>query len=459
MRLNENIALAKSILRKNNIEVDSDEYNDYLTIREFIGSDYSYIGILTRLRFVDKVTDLEELKSIYDVLKGSKLDIGKLNKMSYEQILDTFYDDLTSSVNRNKNDYELIYKDDTYSFFRVYSYKGILEIGSPAWCLKTKSNWDNYQSKYPEQWVVIDNRYIKNIITPNNSYLGDKYVNSGKTWVRFGVSIMRNNDNTVTWLAHDDNDGSCKLSNYTFYGVLYTVLNLSNGINKSYYQRFVGCDYISDGVLKIRKDVTDATWTRLGFQKPSNVNDVNYLSLSKAYSYPVVVLRLREKALPCAHINTTDINKLSLSDINITGKFGKLIAEYVKKPVNIAYIGLKIKLGLVSIEDASKLDDFILQEGKWLVFHWNKDFFISIDCDLDKSYNLPTMDTKGNLRWDNPNSKSPSFYLIDKESLIPAEFNEPIEHVEIIRKLKELFVVESDEKKVSGFWDFLKNKK
>jgi hypothetical protein len=43
--------------------------------------------------------------------------------------------------------------------------KGILEIGSPAWCLKTKSNWDNYQAKYPEQWVATENRFLKN----NNS--------------------------------------------------------------------------------------------------------------------------------------------------------------------------------------------------------------------------------------------------------------------------------------------------
>ena len=147
MKINENIALAKSILKKNGIEPDSEEYKDYLKVREIVGTEYAYIGILTRLRFLDNVTDMEELKSIYDVLKNSKLDLGKLNKMSYDQILDTFYDELTGTINKNKEDYELIYKDETYSFFRVYTYKGILEIGSPAWCLKTKSNWDNCKQK------------------------------------------------------------------------------------------------------------------------------------------------------------------------------------------------------------------------------------------------------------------------------------------------------------------------
>ena len=170
IKINENIALAKSVLRKNNL---SEKDEDYLKIREMVGTDYSYVGILTRLRYVDNVTDMDELKSIYDVLKNSKLDLGKLNKMSYEQILDTFYDQLASTSNK---DFELIYKDNTYSFFRVYTYQGILEIGSPAWCLKTKSHWDDYQSKYPEQWVAIDNRYLKNIVTPNNNYFTDRSI-------------------------------------------------------------------------------------------------------------------------------------------------------------------------------------------------------------------------------------------------------------------------------------------
>ncbi len=461
MKINENIALAKSILKKNSIEPDSEEYKDYLKIRDIVGTEYAYIGILTRLRFVDSVTDMEELKSIYDVLKNSKLDLGKLNKMTYDQILDTFYDDLTSSVNKNKEDYELIYKDDTYSFFRVYTYKGILEIGSPAWCLKTKTNWDNYQAKYPEQWVVIDNRYVKRIITPNNSYLGVKYVNNSKTWVRFGLSFLKNSDNTTSWIAHDDNDGTCELSNYTFYGVLFTTLNLSSGIIKSYYQKFIGCEYIKDGLLKIIKD---SAWERLNITPPSNKNDVNYLHLSKTYSYPPVVIKLREKSLPCVQINTKDEKKLVLATISIGDSAkdtGKLVGDYVNGPTNIAYIGFKIKLGLNTLEEVKLFKDFITQVGKWLVFHWNKDYYIIIDSE-PKSFKLPVMDTFGNLHWDDPSEKeTPSFYLVDKKLFTSDKFNKPPEYDEIINLLKGLnkeTKPEPDnkpEKKVKSFWDFL----
>lgn len=52
IKINENVALAKSILRKNNL---SDKDEDYLKIREMVGTDYSYVGILTRLRYIDNV--------------------------------------------------------------------------------------------------------------------------------------------------------------------------------------------------------------------------------------------------------------------------------------------------------------------------------------------------------------------------------------------------------------------
>jgi hypothetical protein len=50
MKINENIALAKSILRKNGIEVDSDEYKDYLKIRDIVGKEYAYIGISNKIK-------------------------------------------------------------------------------------------------------------------------------------------------------------------------------------------------------------------------------------------------------------------------------------------------------------------------------------------------------------------------------------------------------------------------
>jgi len=95
MRINENIAYAKSILNKSGINQDSPEYGDYLKIREIVGNDNGYVGILTKLRFIDNVTDMEEIKSIYEVLKRQKFDIKKDKKFI------TIIDDKWGLFNRN----------------------------------------------------------------------------------------------------------------------------------------------------------------------------------------------------------------------------------------------------------------------------------------------------------------------------------------------------------------------
>ena len=434
IKVNENIALAKSILRKNGIAEDNE---DYLKIREMVGTAFSYVGILTRLRFVDNVTDMEELKSIFEVLKNSKLDLGKLNKMSYEQILDTFYDQMTSP---SKEDYELIYKDNEYSFFRVYTYKGILEIGSPAWCLKTKSHWDDYQAKFPEQWVAIDNRYLKSIVTPNNNYF-NQYKNNGKTYVRYGISFKHNVDDTVSWVAHDDNDGKCELKpdNHTFYGVFYTTLNLTYGNKKSYYQKFTDdTEYVKDGILKIIPG-ENHIWNKLGVKPPKiNEGDENYLFLSKSYSFVPILLQLRERRIPCLRIFNNNRNVMYLFSMGKDGFVTKALNEYVQQPKNISYAGIRLKLGLITVDELKKDEDFVLQVGKWLVFHWNKDYYISIDSEPGE-YVLPVVDLAGKEYWTAPDSEKelfPIFYYIDKEKIKNSEvvLDTP-ESKEILRQL------------------------
>ena len=436
IKLNENIALAKSILRKNGITEDDE---DYLKIREMVGTAVSYVGILTRLRFVDNVTDMEELKSIFEVLRDSKLDLGKLNKMSYEQILDTFYDQMTSP---SKEDYELIYKDNSYSFFRVYTYKGILEIGSPAWCLKTKSNWDNYQAKFPEQWVAIDNRHVKSVITPNNSYLGGQYVNRGKTYIRYGISFKHNTDGTTSWIAHDDNDGKCELKpdNHTFYGVLFTTLNLSHGTKKSFYQIFTDdTEYVKDGIFKIIPG-QNHIWNRLGVKPPQNINegDENYLFLSKSYSFVPIVLRLRERSFPCLRIFNNNRKVMHLFSMGVDGFATKALNDYVQQPQNISYSSIRLKLGLTTVDELKKNEDFVLQVGKWLVFHWNESYYISIDSEPSQ-YVLPVMDLAGNEYWTNHSSEkalTPMFYYIDKEKMKNSDVElDTAESKEILRQL------------------------
>jgi hypothetical protein len=76
-------------------------------------------------------------------------------------------------------------------------------------------------------------------------------------------------------------------------------------------------------------------------------------------------------------------------------------------------------------------------------FHWNENYYIVIDSE-PKSYNLPVMDSL-NLYWnDNSIDKlTPSFYLIDKQTLKCDEFNAPPEHDEIIKQLEGLNIKEN----------------
>lgn len=46
MKINENVALAKSILNKAGVEESSDDYKDYLKIREVVGNSNGFVGCL-----------------------------------------------------------------------------------------------------------------------------------------------------------------------------------------------------------------------------------------------------------------------------------------------------------------------------------------------------------------------------------------------------------------------------
>lgn len=62
-----------------------------------------------------------------------------------------------------------------------------MKTGSPSWCLKTKSNWDKYQSVYPKQFVVVNNRYKNRLAVPEDDILST--YSSKKGFVRFGISV------------------------------------------------------------------------------------------------------------------------------------------------------------------------------------------------------------------------------------------------------------------------------
>jgi hypothetical protein len=278
MKINENIAQAKSILNKLGI---SQHDKDYLKIREICKDSLGYVGILTRLRFIDNVSDMDELSSIFDVLKSSRMDIGKLSKMSYEDILNEFWNTLHEN---DGSGYELILDDGYYSYYEVSTYEGILSIGSPAWCLKTKSNWIAYTSKYEKQYVIIDNKFRGKLLTPNSKNLfTDKYQNDRNPSVRFGVSCSKSR-----FVMYDDNDTNIQLPDKQFdmdvkaFGVLYTCSNLVNGLIYPYFK----------GIVNTFTPVKNSEWLQVSnpsshskrFFGIDNNIEVTFLMFEKPYS-------------------------------------------------------------------------------------------------------------------------------------------------------------------------------
>lgn len=464
--INENIAYAKSILNKNGITQDSKEYADYLRIREICGNNNGYVGILTKLRFIDNVSDMDEISSIFDVLKNSNIDINKLNNLSYDDILEMFYDELNSEV--DKSDIELIYKDDTYSYYRVYTYKGIMKIGSPAWCLKTKSNWDSYQSKYDQQWVVIENSYKKNLITPDNNYL-QSYSNVKKPWIRYGVSVKINDDNTINWIGNDDNNGILKGNpdSFTSFGIICTIFNLIKGKKISYYDRFIGCENINNNSWhKVINKESFFSWMRL--DDKMFISSEIYVRFSKNYEFLSPLLIFKDSSitifLPSKNVN---ISPTSLKSEHIK----KIIIDYVKRSDSIYFYGIKLANNLMTMEDIQNENKFVTKFGKWLIFENSERHYIIVNGEYNDNVDFPISNSifESIIDFNNPVA-----WYIDKKNMKPVfqKFNEnlstyvPIKeyHTEVIEFLKKNYpsTIEEnpkEEKKVKGFFDFLKRKK
>jgi len=406
MNINENIALAKSILKKQSI-AETDE--DYLKIRELVGNSFGYVGILTRLRYIDGVDDFEELKSIFDVLKNSKIDAGKLNKMSYDQILDVFYTELDTSVNKDKEDLELVFKDSQYSYYRVHTYKGIMRIGSPTWCLKTKSNWDKYQEVYPDQWVIIHNKFVKNIITPDNNYLKSYAVDHN--WIRYGISIQDGPDNTFTFVANDDMNNVCKfdMPSYTFMGILFTVINLRNDTKKSYYEQLRGCEPYAKGILKVVNK--ENFYDRIGLPDTSGDTEL-FVALSESYSYPFQILMIGDSYVRNI-VLSRDVEQYQKYSILSGANSKKILEDKAKVCDDELYSGLKIKLGYSTLEQEKSSKQFITQIGQWLIFNRNSEHYLVVNALLNNEYAIPANVHTGVII--QPMYKDSMFFYIKKK--------------------------------------------
>lgn len=236
----ENIAQAKSILRKNGGSIEDE---DFLKISDTTNKD-GWTGLLTRLVYVDGI-DVDEVIGLYDDLKKSKLNLGKLNKMSYDDIVDELY----ISANIENDGIYFVARTKEYLIFHVKTYEDGLNICSPSWCLKTRFHWDSY-TRNGMQFVIIEEKYINKggrtkLLYPNHrSYMGG-YSNNKRPSVRFGISVKSNNNIKI----FDDNNINRSVYDLPE-GVMDEILSYFNENNKiktsTSYEFNYGKDIIID---------------------------------------------------------------------------------------------------------------------------------------------------------------------------------------------------------------------
>jgi hypothetical protein len=470
MKFNENISYSKAILNKLGISPDN---TDYTKIREICGKNVGYIGILTKIRFVDEISDMDEIESIFHILKDSKIDINKLNRMSYDQILDIFYDDIK---NKDNKDYEMVFKDSSYTYYKINTYVGNLKLGSPSWCLKTKSKWDEYISAGLQQWVVVSNDWVGKLLTPDTFYLGGTYNNESKPWVRYGISTKEKGD-FVSYLGNDDNNRQLNFSprSWTAFGILYTIFNIIRGDKKSYYEMFRGCELI-EGMETWHK-ITDIEKFNERVSKGSNFKlkegeyDEYFVKFSKGYSFTPIILACKnnwiEAILPVDRNQSDPFTNKPIEMVPDHRIINYYIDNYSggNSPL---YLGFKLSNGKIGIEEIKSNPYYFNEVGKWIIIDWNKEYYLIINKMEDGSdVNLPTIFNNGYL----DKMENPYFWFYKKIgnglSEVRYKFNYHYE-VDNFIKGKESRKIDIEKKetgvgipkknRVSKFLDFIKRK-
>jgi hypothetical protein len=151
--------------------------------------------------------------------------------------------------------------------------------------------------------------------------------------------------------------------------------------------------------------------------------------------------------------------------------FKKIFEDYAKRSDDLLYSGVKLKLGTITLDEVKAHVRFIEQVDNWIVFKRNDNYYIVVNSKPDE-YNIPSV-TFTQEKYDIV--KEPVFFYLRKSDLKPVSVavkELPVHeyHKKVINALKEPEpkleepkveepkVEEPKEKKVKGFFDFLKNK-
>jgi hypothetical protein len=168
--------------------------------------------------------DIDEVFDLYRDLKKHNYDVGKISKLSYEDIISTVYQEVDSET--KKSDIKKLFSKNGYTYFTV-NYEGNLNLGSPAWCLDTKSHWNTYvENEGNTEYVVIRDDKIKGnkvFLSVPNTFTSTQYQSKDNSF-RYGITVRP--DGSIRNLFDDNNNNKRTYD-----------LNLSNIVNniKSLY--------------------------------------------------------------------------------------------------------------------------------------------------------------------------------------------------------------------------------
>lgn len=267
----ENVAQARAILSKNRITYDNPVYQEILKATKRDG----YTGFITKIVF-DLGVDKDDAIEIYYKIKKDLADVGELNKMSKEDIEGILTHD------ENTKGYEYLFTENHYKVFKVDTFEGILGIGSPAWCLKTKSNWDDYtKTKKGMQFVVIQERFVPRdtiLLTVPKDHDGSRYESGSYAKMRFGVTVYPSGRMDI----FDDSN---------------TQLTFNRGIISNDRYNFIKS--VLEKISEFHKENlgTQFDWEEYDQMKDTVIDIIHALKLTTSFSYiaPVKGATLDEK--------------------------------------------------------------------------------------------------------------------------------------------------------------------
>jgi hypothetical protein len=123
-----------------------------------------------------------------------------------------------------------------------------------------------------------------------------------------------------------------------------------------------------------------------------------------------------------------------------------MIDEYAEKSSDDLFSGIKLKLGITTLEEIEKGKEFIKKIGKWLIFDRNDNFYMIVNSEL-KNYEIPAQTISGIKCY---NMNDPLYWYLNKKT-------KEIYNVEVKKDYATEVIDYLFPKKVKGFWDFKKN--